>query len=231
MKRQVYLSWAAGAITLAACNLLEEPTATTVQGVFLNKYTRQPLVGIPIAVRSWHYSLGNSWTDSIAGARTDSNGRYSIGFSATSKGAIYRVDFKYNRQLYDLTDYSRYWNYSIYDGVPLDKGRSNTVDFEATPLVLVRVLIELDKRGAAGLSVNAFADERDGQGYFHALTFYGDTARATPHVSAVATSYFVPNRTYVFSIYRSPVAPATYGTWVRSNHRVGYNDTTTIRLR
>jgi hypothetical protein len=230
MKKLLCYVCAGVASVLAGCNIMEEPAITSVQGVLLNKYTRQPLAGIPIVVRRWHYGLGGSGPDSIAGTHTDADGRYRIGFSAPAKAGFYRVDFRNSRQLFDLTDYSRFTGYAVNDGAPVETGEANTVDFEATPLVPVRVELELSKDGAATLAVDASANEGDGLGYFHAFTFT-DTTRTRQSVSAVATGYFVPNRTYTFSIYRSAILPASYPDWRRFDRRIGYNDTTVVRIR
>lgn len=234
MKMPLLLFAAVLMVGPTSCQLFQDstPTATTVAGVLLNKYTRQPIVGVPIEVQSWRYSLGMQTVDSITGTHTDASGHYSVAFDATSKGVIYRVGFRDDRQLWDLTDYRSYDQYCIYDGAPLNVGRSNQVNFEATPFVQVRVIVDADKRGAAVLQADAFADERDSQGYFHSFAFQ-DTTRANGRPMANQIVSFVPNRKYDFSVWRSPVPPASsnsFGTWTRFTRFIGYNDTSVVRL-
>ncbi|MFD2717231.1 hypothetical protein ACFST9_00790 [Hymenobacter monticola] len=229
MKLLVLFILSVVAMGLTACQLFQEPTTTTVSGTIRNKYTQQPLAGVPIRVRLWHYGLGMSWTDSIARTRSDAAGHYSVTFDATARSGTYRVDFKEARYLWDLTDYRGFDSHSFLDGASFPAKQATQVDFDATPFVPVRIIVEADKQGSSTLTADAFANEQAGQSYFHPFTLV-DTARTISRVSANRVAYFVPNWQYDLVVWRSPVPPASFGTWVRFNRFVGYNDTTVIRL-
>ena len=229
--RNLYLITAISILTfLSACE--KASTSTLAEGTVSNKYTRQPLANVPIEIMLWRYgAFGNTSIDSITGTKTGADGHFQIAFDATAKGAIYRIDFRDSRDLFDLTDYRGFDSYSILDGASLTIGQKNQLHFEATPFVPVRIIVNADKRGSATLVANAFASEQAGQSYFHPFTFL-DTARAAGFVRADRVAYFVPNWSYTFSVWRSPIPPASSGIWgMRFTRFVGYNDTTLIRLR
>lgn len=214
---------------LSACE--KAPTNTIAEGTVINKYTKQPIPNVPIEIMLWRYgAFGNTSIDSITGTKTGADGHFQIAFDATVKGAIYRVDFRDSKDLFDLTDYSKFNSYSIRDGAPLTIGEENQLNFEAVPFVPVRIILDADKQGAATLAADAFSNEQAGQSYFHAFTFV-DTTRAARSTKADKAAYFVPNWNYDISVWRSPIPPATFGTWVRFTRFVGYNDTTVIRIR
>ncbi|MBH8571152.1 hypothetical protein KB206_19815 [Microvirga sp. STS02] len=219
---------------LSGCHLLTGPSTNTVaEGFIVNKYTRQPLANVPIEVIQWRYgAFGNTHIDSVAGTFSGPDGHFSIAFDGNAKGVTYRIDFRNSRELFDLTDYRLFDAYSALDGASLTVGKPNRVDFEATPFVPVRIVVDADKQGSAALAVDAYASYLAGQSYFHAFTFV-DTARTSNRTKADRVAYFVPNWHYNLSVWRSslpPISSNSYGTSVSFTRFVGYNDTTIIRV-
>ena len=220
---------------VSACQLVEEPTGTTVDGTIINKYTRQPLPNVPVEVMKWRYgSYGNTSIDSITGTRTDTNGHFHLTFDGNAKGVVYRADFRDSRDLYDLTDYQGFDQYSSMDGASLVVGRANQVNFEATPYVPVRVLIDADKQGRS--IFQAYFTAEDGLGWFHSSILL-DTTRTTQRVVQSVTTRALPNRRYSFVLFRgTPVRTGPYSfenkdvVFQTVSRYITYTDTTTVRL-
>ncbi|GAB3848468.1 hypothetical protein GCM10028822_11400 [Hymenobacter terrigena] len=224
---------------LSGCHLLAGPsTSTVVEGTIINKYTRQPLANVPIEVIKWRYgAYGNTQTDSVAGTRSGPDGHFSIAFDGTAKGVTYRVDFRDSRELFDLTDYRPFDAYSTLDGASLIVGKSNEVRFEATPYVLVRVLVDTNKRGATSLAVGFFSNESTdyGGGYWGSVLY--DTTRTVQRIMETHIVRAVPNRKYRFLLTRAIIVRLASGQIRTDNeisegfdHFVGYNDTTVVSL-
>ena len=223
---------------LCACQLQEEPTGMTADGILINKYTRQALAGISIEVRTWRYgAFGYLSVDSITSTRTGADGSYHIALDATAKGATYRVRFRDYRNLFDLTDYRNYDSRSFTDGASLVLGRANQVNFEATPYVPVRVLVDTNKRGATSLAVGFFSNESSdyGDGYWGTVLY--DTTRTVQRIMETHVERVVPNRKYRFLLTRATAVHLVSGQTRFDNevsegfdHFVGYNDTTVVSL-
>ncbi|SHJ58334.1 hypothetical protein SAMN02745146_3436 [Hymenobacter daecheongensis DSM 21074] len=228
MKGQlVQLLFGISLLSLAACTKKEDQP-TVVEGTVMNKFTNQPVAGIPIVVikesSAGHFSGVNR--DSLTVAYTNAAGTYSHSFNASS-GNNYYIKMNNSQTLHDLS-------YGWY-GAKATAGSNNRIDFSVTPYKIVTVNINTNKRGKSNISFDFFSTvDTDNFGGF----IFSDTVSSKQMIVFTRTIKVLPNRDYTFRKYTFNQVRTSNGnhifqdyTYTQQTRRILYNDTTVINIR
>jgi hypothetical protein len=214
-------------VIVASCFLDSDDDLTIVKGKIINKIDDTPLSGIPVELSICSGGFNHDGCDSLKTVYTDAQGNYEMNFRTKRKrfykiGLPLDINFEHN-----------------YQSLIVNEGKTNTVDFQLIPLVILKLNLKTDKGAKNYLYIDVVRGQCANGSYDgYASTVFLDTSRTTQSIDTIQYLSVSPlceyhfrrnlcNRTGIYDFYK--YTDCTNYETMQTVH-VEYVDTTTINL-